>query len=49
MGLFFLDVLQYALIMAVLAVIGFVGAKIGIALRKKKNAKLEVSESAKTE
>lgn len=49
MGLFFLDVLQYLLIMIVLAVVAFAGAKIGIALRKKKDAKLEASESAETE
>lgn len=44
---FLLCVGQYLLIMAVLIAIGAVGAKIGITLRKKKNAKTqdEIEES----
>lgn len=36
---FFLCILQYLIIMAVLVAIGLCGARIGIALRKKKDAK----------
>ena len=43
MGSFLLCVVQYVLIMAVIAVIGFCGAKLGISLRKNKDAKTAVS------
>ncbi len=43
---FFLCILQYLLIMAVLIAIGGCGAKIGIALRKKKDAKAALETKA---
>ena len=38
---FLLCVLQYLLIMIVLAGVGFCGGKIGVAFRKRKNAKID--------
>lgn len=42
---FLLCILQYLLIMAVLAAIGALGAFIGIRMRKNKNAKAEAAAS----
>ncbi|SFA69190.1 hypothetical protein SAMN05216249_10156 [Acetitomaculum ruminis DSM 5522] len=48
LGTFFIYVLAYLILMLVLCVIGFVGIKIGVALRKSKNAKEELMiETAK--
>ena len=38
---FLLCVLQYLLIMIILAVVGFCGGKVGVALRKKKDSKID--------
>lgn len=46
---FLLCILQYLLIMAVLGVIAFAGAKLGIKLRKKKDIKLAAAENASEE
>lgn len=46
MANFFLCILQYLLIMIVLVAIGVGGAKIGIALRKKKDAKAALETKA---
>lgn len=45
---FLLCILQYLLIMVILAAVGFAGGKIGIAMRKKKDAKT-ADEAVKTE
>lgn len=46
MANFILCTIQYLVIMAVLIAIGFGGAKIGIALRKKKDAKAALETKA---